>query len=111
MLGFVMELRADVAPESRVTWNWVTDANVTVCVAFITIVDVMTVPVVATESVAPASICHEITLVPVPAVLGPIPLDEIVSESPYLYQPSLVSEARDWVTPNPPETVSFSWRS
>jgi hypothetical protein len=69
--------------------------NVTACAAVIVIVDVVTVPSVATLVGEPESICHDAILDPVPADLVPIPFDDTVRLSPYLYQPSFVSEGTE----------------
>ena len=76
----------------RVSWYCVIVPNVTVCAAVIAMVDVVTCPSVATLVIDPLSICQDETRGPDPADLVPIPFDETVRVSPYLYQPSLVSE-------------------
>jgi hypothetical protein len=58
-------------------------------------VEVVTFPTVATLVINPPSSCQEETLDPAPEVLVPIPFDDTVRLSPYLYQLSLVSEGSE----------------
>ena len=61
-VGEVVEANADVAPESRVSWYWVMDVKVAVWAADIEMLEVVTVPVVATLLAVPESIFQDDTL-------------------------------------------------
>jgi hypothetical protein len=80
---------------TKVTWCWVAELKLTTCDTVIEIRVVVTVPVVATFVLGPPSTFHEASLVPVPDARPQTPLEDTVSESPYLYQPSEVSDARE----------------
>jgi hypothetical protein len=92
MDGLVVAVAVPDPLVERISWYCVTEPKVTVCAAVIAMVDVVTCPSVATLVIDPVSICQDETRGPDPADLVPIPFDETVSASPYLYQPSLVSE-------------------
>jgi hypothetical protein len=57
--------------------------------------EVVTVLVVATFVLLPPSMFQDASLVPVPDERPQTPFDDTVRESPYLYHPSAVSEARE----------------
>lgn len=97
MVGLV-DVDAEPLPDgetAKVSWYCVAGLKLTVCAAVIVTDEVVTVPVVATFVLLPPSTFHEATLVPTPDARPQIPLDDTVRESPYLYQPSEVSDVRE----------------
>jgi hypothetical protein len=94
---------------TNVSWYWVAGLKFTVCAAVMVTVVVVNVVVWAMLVLEPPSRFHEESLVPVPEERPQTPLDETVRESPYLYQPSFVSEEAENVTPFPPFTTNWSW--
>jgi hypothetical protein len=91
---------------TNVIWYWVAGLKFTVCAVVMTVVVVVNVVVWATLVLEPPSRFQEASLVPVPDERPHIPSDETVRKSPYLYQPSDVSEGIEYVTPLPPLIVS-----
>jgi hypothetical protein len=80
---------------TKVSWCCVTELKLIVWAAVMAIGEVVTVPVVATFVLEPPSRFHDAILVPVPDERPQTPFDDTVKESPYLYQPSEVSEERE----------------
>jgi hypothetical protein len=94
---------------TNVIWYWVTELKFTVCATVMVMVGVVNVVVWAMLMFIAPSRFQEASLVPVPEERPQTPLDETVRESPYLYQPSDVSEGTEYVTPLPPFTTNWIW--
>jgi hypothetical protein len=82
MVGGVIEARARVAPESRVSWNWAIALTLKVWLAVIDSAEEVNVRRVATLVSAPPSQFHQVALVPIPLDLPQTPLHFTVTEVP-----------------------------
>ena len=109
MDGWVEMLTA--LPPATVKKYWFTWLKVTAWAELIVTVLVVNVPVVAMFVLVPPSRFHEVILCPTPPDRVLIPFVVTVRVSPYLYQPSSVSDDLEVVTLNPPLIVSCSCKS